>query len=663
MKDFFSRDGLLAAHLASYEFRADQLLMAEAICDLLAGDEHLVPGSGNYAEVLVIEAETGIGKSLAYLVPAIRSGKRVVVSTATINLQDQLIDKEIPLVSELLGQEVAALCVKGRQNYLCRYRWQQYRYSPQVSLVGDEECDRIEAWLATTETGDRAELDWLADRGPLWPKISAHSYQCLGSECPESSACFINRLRRKAGSARILVVNHHLYFSDLALRRRGFGEILPRHEAVIFDEAHHLEQVATSFFGLSFSQYQVYDLVSDIAQQAEAELPPEQGDRIIGTSRGIRQRVEHFTALFPARRGRFNLLDFVEEQPDWPAQMQLVADGLERLADDLAALSRGYESWQVLTERARDLQQNFLFVGLPEPELRSKDHVYWYERRERALSMSATPVNVADDLRSSLFAMVPKCVLTSATLTSGGSFDYIRDRLGLADDSVTMRLKSPFDYQSRSILYIPAAQMPEPSAGGYETALCEQIEALLKITRGRALVLFTSFRAMDLAAEYLTRRLVFPVLVQGTASRSRLLERFRDETESVLLAVASFWEGVDIAGESLSAVIIDKLPFEVPSDPVVQARMLAISSQGGNPFFDFQIPRAVLSLRQGVGRLMRNAGDAGLISVLDTRLFSKRYGRVFLKSLPPSPVVRDMSEIQAFFTALESTNQKQKTPH
>jgi ATP-dependent DNA helicase DinG len=663
LKDFFSSDGLLAAQLASYEFRADQLLMAEAIYDLLAGEEHAAAGSGDYAEVMVIEAETGIGKSLAYLVPAIVSGKRVVVSTATINLQDQLIDKEIPLVSKLLGQEIAALCVKGRQNYLCLYRWQQYRYSPQVSLVGDEECDRIEAWLANTETGDRAELDWLADRGSLWPKISAHSYQCLGSECPDSSACFINRLRRKAGSARILVVNHHLYFSDLALRRRGFGEILPRHEAVIFDEAHHLEQVATNFFGLSFSQYQVYDLAGDIAQQAEVELPPEIGDRIIGTSRGIRQRIEHFTALFPARRGRFSLLDFIEEQQDWPAQMQLVAAGLERLADDLDSISRNYESWQMLAERARELHRNFLFVGLPEPQLRSEDHVYWYERRERALSLSATPVNVAEDLRSSLFAMVPRCILTSATLTSGGSFDYFRDRLGLSEVRVTMRLKSPFDYQNRSILYIPAAHVPEPSANGYETALCEQIEALLNITRGRALVLFTSFRAMDLAAEYLTRSLVFPVLVQGTASRSRLLERFREQTESVLLAVASFWEGVDIAGESLSAVIIDKLPFEVPSDPVVQARMQAISSQGGNPFFDFQIPRAVLSLRQGVGRLMRNAGDAGLISVLDTRLFSKRYGRVFLKSLPPSPVVRDMNEVHNFFAKLESTNSDQEKPH
>jgi len=653
VKSFFAAGGPLSEHLSTYDPRPGQLQMAERIETFFAAPGYGLPGTSDYGDILIVEAETGIGKSLAYLVPAVLSGMRVVVSTATINLQDQLIEKEIPLVEKVLGLDVAAVCVKGRQNYLCRYRWNQHRYSPQAALVDDEESDRIEQWLEETETGDRAELGWLADRTPLWPKISAHSYQCLGSECPEWSSCFINRLRKKAATARVLVVNHHLYFSDLSLKQRGFGEILPRHEAVIFDEAHHLEQVATSFFGTSFSQYQVYDLISDIGRQAEADIDVETADRITGSAAGIRQRVDGFTVLFPQQRGRFNLFEFVRNHDTWQTEVQLIIDGLERLAAQLEDISRRHESWQVLAERARELYRNLCFVGLPEPEQRSEYHVYWYEKRERAVSLSATPVDVSEDLRNSLYGAIPKIILTSATLSTAGNFSYIKQRLGLAGDTEALQLRSPFDYAARTRLYIPGGSFPEPASPGYETALCEQIEALLNITRGRALVLFTSFRGMDLVAEYLSTKLNYPVLVQGTASRARLLDRFRQQTDSVLLAVASFWEGVDIVGESLSAVIIDKLPFEVPSDPVVQARILAIKEAGANPFFDFQIPRAILSLRQGVGRLMRSATDGGLISVLDARLFSKRYGKLFLKSLPPSPLIRDMVEIQDFFGMLE----------
>ncbi len=649
MKTFFSSSGPLATLLVDYEPRPDQALMAEAVEDLLLAPEKGVPGSPDYAKVLLIEAETGIGKSLAYLVPAVLSGKRVVVSTATINLQDQLIEKEIPLLGRILGEEIPAVCVKGRQNYICLYRWFQYRSSPQLSIVDNEDGDRIEKWLKRTETGDRAELDWLADRSPLWPKISAHSHQCLGGECPESGSCFINRLRRNAGAARILVVNHHLYFSDLSLRQRGYGELLPRHEAVIFDEAHHLESVATTFFGRSFSQYQVYDLIGDITQQAETELPPVIADRLIGQGQGIKQRVDRFATLFPSARGRFNLMEFVHKQKGWHEEVELVAEGLQRLADDIGSFGKEYENWHVIEERARELRENLLFVGLPDPEVISERYVYWYERRERAVSLSATPVNVADDLRNTLYGAVPCCILTSATLATAHRFDFVCKRLGLAGDVTTLQLKSPFNYQERTIFYVPDKRFPEPSSEDYPVRLNEHVEALLSITGGRALLLFTSFKGMDSVAEYLQERLAYPVLVQGTASRARLLSRFREEIDSVLLAVASFWEGVDIAGESLSSVIIDKLPFEVPSDPIVQARMQAITNDGGNPFFELQVPRAVLALRQGVGRLMRSSRDSGMIAVMDTRLFTKQYGRVFLKSMPPSPVVRNMQEVQSFF--------------
>lgn len=652
MKDFFSRNGPLAANLTAYEPRPDQAQMAQAIAALLAAPEQGMAGHPGYAKILLVEAETGIGKSLAYLVPAILSGKKTVVSTATINLQDQLIEKEIPLVSQILGEDVPALCVKGRQNYLCHYRWYQHRSSPQSALVSDEDCDKIERWLETTKTGDRAELDWLPDRSPLWPKISAHSYQCVGGDCPESSLCFINRLRRKAGSARILIVNHHLFFSDLVLRLNGYGELLPRYETVIFDEAHHLENVATSFFGKSFSQYQFLDLLSDISQQAKVELPLDAADKLMGMSRGIKQRIERFASLFPETRGRFNLLEFIEKQKNWQEEVQLLEDGLKRLAEDLSRWSRESESWRILAERASELRKTLLFVSLPDHQEKTASYVYWYERRERAVNLSATPIHVAGDLRKTLYSTVPNCILTSATLSSGDHFDYIRQRLGLDDHVEMLQLRSPFNYSDRTILYIPEDGFPEPADKQYESALGRRIEALLDITRGRALVLFTSFRGMDGVADYLQGRLDYPILVQGTASRARLLARFKKQTDSVLLAVASFWEGVDIPGESLSAVIIDKLPFEVPSDPVVQARMQAITEDDGNPFFDFQIPRAVLTLRQGVGRLMRSTRDCGLISIMDIRLFSKRYGKVFLRSLPPSPVIRNLDEVQAFFDGL-----------
>ncbi|MBE0585136.1 MAG: ATP-dependent DNA helicase, partial [Desulfofustis sp.] len=558
----------------------------------------------------------------------------------------------------VLGSEIAALCVKGRQNYLCLYRWYQHRSSPQLSLVDDEDGARIEQWLEHTETGDRAELAWLTDRSPLWPKISALSHQCFGNECPENGSCFISRLRKKAGAARLLIVNHHLYFSDLVLRQRGFGELLPRHEAVIFDEAHHLEQVATTFFGSVFGQYQVYDLVSDIVRQAEADLDPDNSAQIMAMARGVKQRIDAFAGLFPVQRGRFNLTDFAQSQRSWPEQVQSVADALQRCADRLAA--GGSEVWSALAERSDELRRNLLLIALPDPGGRSTSHVYWYERRERSITLSATPVHVADDLQQTLYATVPNCLLTSATLTTGNRFDYLSRRLGLPESVATLQLKSPFPYQEQALIYIPDNNFPEPAQAGYEAALAQKILELLTITKGRALVLFTSFKGMDGVADALIGRLTYPILVQGTAARSTLLNRFRREKDSVLLAVASFWEGVDIPGESLSAVLIDKLPFEVPSDPVVQARMRAIDNEGGNPFFDFQVPRAVLTLRQGVGRLMRSSRDAGLIAILDTRLFKKRYGKIFLDSLPSAPVVRDTDSVARFFAGLAAHSEHQE---
>jgi ATP-dependent DNA helicase DinG len=648
VKEIFASGGLLSRYLSAFEPRSGQLMMAEAVAATLTAGEK-VGDKGQRAQVLMVEAETGIGKTLAYLIPALLSGQRVVVSTATINLQDQILNKEIPLIERVLGRDAAALCVKGRQNYLCLYRWNQYRSSPQLSLVEDTDIIRIKQWLDKTSSGDRAELSWLADGSLLWPKISAQSSQCLGGECPDGASCFVNQLRKQAGTARLLIVNHHLFFSDLALRQAGFAEILPRYQAVIFDEAHHLEGVASQFFGRSFSQYQLLDLVADIERQAESDLTTRSRDKIIAFARGLVPRLERFFLLFPSQRGRYPLAEIMARQSSWGQEVEGVATGLDQLAALLAAQAASGEVWSILSTRAEELEVNLRHICLPEERGAGNAFVHWYDRRERTITLSATPVRIAAELEKTLYASVQSCIMTSATLSAGGDFSYIKERLGLDATAVTLQFHSPFDYAGRTLLYVPEKDFPEPADPSYTDTMCLRLLEILQISQGRALVLFTSFKAMDMIAEFLEPRLSYPVLVQGRASRQALLASFKATTDSVLLAVASFWEGVDVPGDSLSCVIIDKLPFEVPSDPVIQARIQAITDGGGKPFFDFQVPRAILTLRQGVGRLMRSATDCGVIAIMDVRLFSKGYGRSFRASLPPSPVVRDLVDVRYFF--------------
>ena len=649
IQEIFAEEGLLAGALYRYEARQGQMLMAEAVADLIVADGD--SPDADEASMLIVEAETGIGKTLAYLIPAILSGKRIVVSTATLTLQDQIMEKEIPLIGKILGKDVAAICLKGRQNYLCRYRWFQYRSSPQAKLFVDDNLQEIDTWLDQTATGDKTELSWLGDQSPLWPKISAQSNQCLGYECPEASLCFINQLRKEAAAAKILVVNHHLFFSDLALRQGGFAEVLPRYEGVVFDEAHHIENIASVFFGMAFSQYQVIDLIADASRLLDGNPGNENSEKIRLALEGIRQRVEQFALLFPSRRGRYVLDEiFSHLSPEqWREEIDHLANGLNRLAELTIEHGAGGEAWKFLEKRTTELRCNLLQIAFNAGEAGPKDYVYWYEKREKTIILSATPIHVAKMLQQTLYCAVDCCVFTSATLSTNGDFSYLKNRLGLPDSAKYLRFSSPFDYMRQTILYVPDDHFPEPAALEYGQMVCQRTLEILRLSQGRALVLFTSFKGMDSMAEFLTAHLDYPILVQGTAARTKLLQTFADTTESVLLAVASFWEGVDVPGESLSCVIIDKLPFEVPSDPVIQARIAEINESGGKAFFDFQIPRAVLALRQGVGRLMRASDDRGVIAIMDVRLFRKAYGRVFLRSMPPAPIVRDLEQVAAFY--------------
>ena len=640
-QEIFRADGLLSTLLDRYEPRAGQLHMAAAVAQSLEGSK------------LVVEAETGIGKTLAYLIPAVLSRQKVIISTNTLNLQEQILKTEIPFIQEHIDPELSVLCVKGRQNYLCRYRWQQFGAHPQLEIFApDETRERIALWLDATATGDRAELDWLEDNSPLWREISATPSQCLGSKCPHDKTCFINELRRKAAGARLLIVNHHLFFSDLALRREGHGEVLPRYESVIFDEAHHLENVATGFFGFSCSHFQMIDLAKDVKLSALL-LPEEKQERVGRAADALHSRSEHFAALFPALPGKYPLQEFIGQHPQWEHEIQAVSERLSGLESTLLALADEGETWPALASRCQELQARLLAIaGLLEIP-REDIYIRWYERREKTVVLTASPIDIALELNSVLYPNVRSAVFTSGTLTVGGDFTYFLTRLGLDRDTETLSLASPFDYAGRTMLYVPAHTkadpFPQPDHEAFPERIQNEIYRLLLASGGRALVLFTSFNSMRKTYPFLVDNLPYPVFMQGQAPRTKLLDTFRRQTNSVLLAVASFWEGINVPGESLSCVIIDKLPFEVPSDPVIMARINKIREEGGNPFMDFQLPRAILALRQGVGRLMRTSSDKGLLAILDVRLFTKQYGRMFLKSLPPSPLTREIADVVSFF--------------
>ncbi len=658
MKEFFGADGTLADHLSNYEPRPGQQDMAEAVAELLTAREGapFAEQEQAQAECLLVEAETGLGKTLAYLVPAVRSGRKVVVSTNTRNLQDQILKREIPFIQKYIDPDLKAMCVKGRQNYLCLYRWHQMTAGGQHELFADNEFDDIRTWLKKTVFADRAELSWLHGGSPLWQKLCCLSHFCLGSDCPDATGCYLNRLRREAAASRLLVVNHHLLFSDLAVRRSGFGEVLPRYESVIFDEAHHLENVATTFFGFSFSRYQVLDLIADIERSLQATTLGKKQKKVLSAARSLGGLAEQFSSRFPTERGRFPLAGLFDDRQELVQSRDSVAAALDSLAQELDSLKGQDEPWEQYMQRCLDLAarlENITAEPLKDAGEQEQRYIHWFERTEKNLTLSATPIDVADDLQATLFAGVEHCVFTSATLSTGGSFSYFIKRLGIPEQSVTHSFPSPFDYANRCLLYIPDKKFPEPNASSYREKLHDQIKSLLNISKGRALVLFTSFAAMDSAFHALRDEMDFPVLRQGTASRHELLSRFARETDSVLFAVASFWEGVDVPGESLSMVIIDKLPFEVPSDPVIMARISRIKSSGGNPFFEFQVPRAILGLRQGVGRLMRRSGDRGVMAVLDVRLTTKGYGRRFIQSLPAAPVSRALKDVEHFFANTE----------
>jgi ATP-dependent DNA helicase DinG len=641
---FFSPGGILSRTHPAYEFRRGQLQMAQAVEEALEKRRHLI-----------IEAGTGTGKTLAYLVPAIRSGKRVIISTGTKNLQEQLFYKDIPFLEQALfpnGEARLRVCyMKGRGNYLCRKKL--YDLTDQPVLSGLEEIEHyraIAAWEKTTDTGDRAEIASLPEASALWHKLDARADTCLGQKCSAWEKCFITEMHRRALESDIIIVNHHLFFADLSIKQQADNApdagILPEASAVIFDEAHELEDVAGSYFGVSISNARFEELSRDV--EASLQRNHMYTPQLSGAIKSVRERAAFFFALLPAGDNRFafeNRREFLEENGEEFLGLQ---QSVARLGSELENISSKPEEVFNFVRRAQELQVQLGFLM----ESEDRNTVFWIERRragrEKAnVFIQATPIDVAPILKTCLFDQLECAVLTSATLAVGGEFGYIRRRLGLehARDSV---LPSHYDYQSQAMLYVPP-DLPDPRTPQFAAKAADRIRKLLEISRGRAFVLFTSYAQMNEIYQRLLGELEFPLLLQGDAPKTALLEEFRLTPNAVLFATSSFWQGVDVQGEQLSCVIIDRLPFAVPSDPVVAARVKAIDAEGGNAFFQYQVPSAVITLKQGFGRLIRSLHDRGLLVLLDNRILKKAYGRVFVDSLPNYRRTTDLNQVCEFF--------------
>jgi len=629
MDHVFGQGGLLSQHIDNYAPRQQQLEMAQAI-----------EKSMNEATVLVAEAGTGTGKTYAYLAPAILSGQKVFISTGTKNLQDQLFNKDLPMLRKALSTPFRASLLKGRGNYLCHYRLNMAQTDP-LQKPHYVSLQALSEWSGVTKTGDLSESDILEDNSPLWSKVTSTIDNCLGQECPSYSDCFISEARRKAQEADIVVINHHLLMSDMALKASGRGEILPSADTYIIDEAHQLPEIATQFLGDRVSSHQIHELCRDSIREMEEDASD------MGKIRDYSDRTE------AAMRSLRQSVGDKEQRTPWLIMLEKLGVKV-KLSDLMDCLDDLAKQLEIAAERGKGLEQchsrcNELIdtLELFSQEQGDDNKVLWIDVRNSGIVLHATPQEVSQYFQQWMDEKTSSWIFTSATLTVAGKFNNFNHQLGI-NESETVIWPSPFDYKKQSLLYMPNIPV-EPKDEEYNTYVAEIAKDIISHSKGRTFLLFTSYRAMHSVAEELKEMDDYPLMIQGTASKSSLLEEFRDHGNAVLLGTNSFWEGVDVRGEALSCVLIDKIPFASPGDPVLQARIDGLRERGGNPFSSIQIPAAVIQLKQGIGRLIRDPNDYGVLVLCDPRFLTKPYGKLFLRSLPAMPITQNSDDVAEFF--------------
>jgi len=638
--EYLGQTGPFCEQIDGYQVRDNQLALCDAISDAIE--------AGN---VLAAEAGTGIGKTFAYLVPSLLSGKKVIISTGTRHLQDQLFHTDLPRVTKALSVQSSSALLKGRSNYLCLHR---LKLAPHLGFINRETrsiLTEVDEWSKLTKSGDISELSSVAEDSYVWPMVTSTADNCLGSECDSWEKCFIVNARKEAQAADVVVINHHLLLADMTLKNEGFAELLPEAEAFVIDEAHQLYDVAARFFGDTVSSRQLVSLARDTIAEQVNDAPD------MFELRDYAEELEKAARDFRLSLGESGLRDAWLKIQKKPSVKQAL-DELEAVLKDLVTIL------EQAAERSRGLEQccERAQIVMSRLKLFQKDYsaddatqsVLWYETYTKSFMLHVTPIDVAAIFQAHTNNFSKSWLFTSATLQVNKQFNHFAKNIGLENFQSGV-WDSPFDYEKQSLLYLPE-NLPQPSDPSYTKQLMQSAIPVLKASEGRAFVLFTSYFAMNKARDYLKQMLPYELLVQGDLPKHQLLETFRQTENAILLGTSSFWEGVDVRGESLSCVIIDKLPFASPGDPVMQARIDAIKQQGGQPFMEFQVPQAVITLKQGVGRLIRDVKDTGVVMIGDPRLKQKAYGRIFLNSLPAMPVTSDVKDVEQFFSPLQSVD-------
>jgi len=629
-KIFFSHEGPLSTIISGYQPRAAQLEMADAIADAIESKQNLIA-----------EAGTGTGKTFAYLAPAILSGKKTIISTGTKNLQDQLFNKDLPVIRKAMKTPFMAALLKGRSNYLCTYRLQ----NSLTSTLGFSKEDaqalaQINSWAKRTKTGDTSEMSEVSEANPIWYQATSTLDNCLGQDCSEYADCFLVKARKKAQEADVLVVNHHLLCADWSLRDGGFGELLPNAEVVIIDEAHQLADTASNFLGITLGSKQLNDLSQDALMEYFKDATDIPALRT--ACEDMEHEIKDLRLAFGMELKRGDWQD-IANSPKLMGGIKSVKEQLQRLTEQLKLASVKTKALESCYKRAEEMTGQLDLIL----DDRSGKWIRWYEIHRKTFTLSLTPLDIAAEFNGFMQQHKAAWIFTSATLSIANSFDYFANNLGLTKAN-RVSWDSPFDYPNQSLFYHPRG-LPQPNDPNFIPTIIDFAVPVLQASQGRAFFLFTSHRALNQAAELLEKKIKYPLFIQGSRPKALLLEQFKATDNAVLLGTSSFWEGVDVRGEALSCVIIDKLPFSSPGDPVLKARLDAMSQQGKNPFFEYQLPTAVIALRQGIGRLIRDVTDRGVLMICDPRLLKKSYGQLFLDSVPSMKRTRDIADVQGFF--------------